>query len=78
METADLAEAIASGIALRGFYLLMNDAELDLVGGSETLQKLDHCAVMQKVAEFAGAHGWYVTRDPNGLIFRSKGHQRRR
>ena len=72
MEVLDLAETIARGIAQRGFYLLMDEVELDQVGGPEALQKLNNCAVMQKVAEFAGAHGWYVTRDPNGLIFRSK------
>jgi len=67
-ELATLAETIAESIAIRGIYLLM-DERLDLICGPGTLQNLDSANVTQKMAEFAAAHGWLVTRYQSGFVF---------
>jgi hypothetical protein len=72
MEIAEVAEAITAGIALRGLFALMDEERLDLIGGADTLKRLETCEVMQKVAAFAAANGWYITRTNVGLVFRLK------
>ena len=67
-ELATLSETIAESIAVRGIYLLL-DERLDLVCGPGTLQNLDSPMVTLKIAEFAAAHGWLVTRYHLGFVF---------
>jgi hypothetical protein len=73
MEITELSATIESGIGVRGAYFLMDESQLDLIGGPGTLQKLyDDPDVMQRVATFAHTHGWYVAPDRRGLVFLSK------
>ena len=73
MEITELSAAIQGGIGVRGVYFVMDESQLDLIGGQGTLQKLyDDAEVMQKVATFANTKGWYVAPDRRGLVFLSK------
>jgi len=67
-EIEQLAETMKECIAIRGIYLLM-DERLDLICGSGCSEDLDKPEVTQKMAEFAAAHGWSVTRYQSGFVF---------
>jgi hypothetical protein len=59
MEITELSASIKSGIGVRGVYFVLDESQLDLIGGPGTLQKLyDDADVMQRVATFANTHGW--------------------
>lgn len=45
------------------------DERLDLICGADTLKRLNHPEVTQKITRFAMAHGWYVTRYERGFVF---------
>jgi hypothetical protein len=64
----ELLKAIADGIALRGFFALM-DWRLDLICGPGALQNLHSREVKMNVQQFGDAKGWDVTFNPLGVIF---------